>query len=81
MCSRSEQVALISPIRSDYAMWMIAPETVRSAVVIRSSRMSCVIERDEKIVKQYSSAPVSTVSTFQDLPRLRETADNKERCT
>jgi hypothetical protein len=27
----------------------------------------------------YSSAPVSTVNTFQDLPRLRETADNTER--
>jgi hypothetical protein len=27
----------------------------------------------------YSSAPVSTGNTFQDLPRLRETADNTER--
>jgi hypothetical protein len=26
-----------------------------------------------------SSAPVSTGNTFQDLPRLRETADNTER--
>jgi hypothetical protein len=25
----------------------------------------------------YSSAPVSTGNTFQDLPQLRETADNK----
>jgi hypothetical protein len=29
----------------------------------------------------YSSAPVSTGNTFQDLPRLRETADNTERYT
>jgi hypothetical protein len=29
--------------------------------------------------KQHSSAPVSTGNTFQDLPRLRETADNTER--
>jgi hypothetical protein len=28
---------------------------------------------------KYSSAPVSTGNTFQDLPRLRETADNAER--
>jgi hypothetical protein len=28
---------------------------------------------------KYSSAPVSTDNTFQDLPRLRETADNTER--
>jgi hypothetical protein len=27
------------------------------------------------------SAPVSTGNTFQDLPRLRETADNTERYT
>jgi hypothetical protein len=27
----------------------------------------------------YSNAPVSTGNTFQDLPRLRETADNTER--
>jgi hypothetical protein len=27
----------------------------------------------------YSSAPVPTGNTFQDLPRLRETADNTER--
>jgi hypothetical protein len=27
----------------------------------------------------YSTAPVSTGNTFQDLPRLRETADNTER--
>jgi hypothetical protein len=27
----------------------------------------------------YSSAPVSTSNTFQDLPRLRETTDNTER--
>jgi hypothetical protein len=27
----------------------------------------------------YSSAPVSTGNTFQDLSRLRETADNNER--
>jgi hypothetical protein len=27
----------------------------------------------------YSSAPVTTVNTFQDLPQLRETADNTER--
>jgi hypothetical protein len=27
----------------------------------------------------YNSAPVFTVNTFQDLPRLRETADNTER--
>jgi hypothetical protein len=27
----------------------------------------------------YSSAPVSNVNTFQDLPRLRETTDNTER--
>jgi hypothetical protein len=26
----------------------------------------------------YSSAPVSTGNTFQDLPRLRETPDNTE---
>jgi hypothetical protein len=29
----------------------------------------------EKVIK-YSSAPVSTGYTFQDLPRVRETADN-----
>jgi hypothetical protein len=29
----------------------------------------------------YSSAPVSTGNTFQDLPWLRETADNTERYT
>jgi hypothetical protein len=28
---------------------------------------------------KYSGAPVSTGNTFQDLPRLRETADNTER--
>jgi hypothetical protein len=28
---------------------------------------------------QYSSAPVSTGNTFQDLPLLLETADNTER--
>jgi hypothetical protein len=33
-------------------------------------------ERDDKIVKQYSNATVSTGNTFQDLPRLCETADN-----
>jgi hypothetical protein len=27
----------------------------------------------------YRCAPVSTGNTFQDLPRLRETADNTER--
>jgi hypothetical protein len=27
---------------------------------------------------KYSSAPVSTGNTFQDLPRLRETVDNTE---
>jgi hypothetical protein len=27
----------------------------------------------------YSSSPVSTGDTFQDLPRVRETADNTER--
>jgi hypothetical protein len=27
----------------------------------------------------YSIAPLSTVNTFQELPRLRETADNAER--
>jgi hypothetical protein len=30
-------------------------------------------------IPAYSSAPVSTCNTFQDLPRLRETADNTER--
>jgi hypothetical protein len=30
-------------------------------------------------VNIYSSAPVSTGNTFQDLPRLRETAVNNER--
>jgi hypothetical protein len=28
---------------------------------------------------KYSSAPVATGSTFQDLPRLRKTAGNTER--
>jgi hypothetical protein len=32
-----------------------------------------------KFVPRYSSASVSTGNTFQDLPRLRETADNTER--
>jgi hypothetical protein len=32
-----------------------------------------------KISDKYSSAPVSTSNIFQDLPRLRETADNTER--
>jgi hypothetical protein len=30
-------------------------------------------------VPKYSSAPVSTGNMFQDLPQLRETADNTER--
>jgi hypothetical protein len=29
---------------------------------------------------KYSSAPVFTGNTFQDLPRLSETADNTKRC-
>jgi hypothetical protein len=29
--------------------------------------------------EKYISAPVSTGNTFQDLPRLREIADNTER--
>jgi hypothetical protein len=32
-----------------------------------------------RLIMQYSSAPASTESTFQDPPRLRETADNIER--
>jgi hypothetical protein len=31
------------------------------------------------VIPIYSSAPVSTGNTFQDLPRLREIADNTER--
>jgi hypothetical protein len=31
------------------------------------------------VKQQYSSAPVFMDNTFQDLPRLRETADNTER--
>jgi len=30
---------------------------------------------------EYRRTPVSTGNTFQDLPRLRETADNTERYT
>jgi hypothetical protein len=30
------------------------------------------------LIKTYSSAPVPTGNTFQDLPRFRETADNTE---
>jgi hypothetical protein len=30
-------------------------------------------------VQKYSSAPISTGNTFQDLPWLSETADNTER--
>jgi hypothetical protein len=29
--------------------------------------------------KEYTCAPESTGNTFEDLPRLRETADNTER--
>jgi hypothetical protein len=40
------------------------------------AKLKCIkIKRFQK----YSSAPVSTGNTFQDLPRLRETADNTER--
>jgi hypothetical protein len=31
------------------------------------------------VVEVYSSAPVSTGNTYQDLPRLCETTDNTER--
>jgi hypothetical protein len=30
-------------------------------------------------ISKYSSFPISTSNTFQDLPRLRETADKTER--
>jgi hypothetical protein len=30
-------------------------------------------------IQKYSSVAVSSGNTFQDLPRLRETADNTER--
>jgi hypothetical protein len=33
------------------------------------------------MVLEFSSAPVSTGNTLQDLPRLRETKDNTERYT
>jgi hypothetical protein len=32
-----------------------------------------------KVIKKYSNTPISTGNTFQDLPLLRETADNTER--
>jgi hypothetical protein len=41
-------------------------------------RVTTVAVQNQIIIK-YSSAPISTGNTFQDLPRLRETADNTER--
>jgi hypothetical protein len=39
------------------------------------------ISRGGMVECEYSSAPVPTGNTFQDLPRLREKADNTEPYT
>jgi hypothetical protein len=51
----------------------------------QSGTLQTLIKRDRTVYLatmprfRYSSAPVSTGNTFQDLPRLREIADNTER--
>jgi hypothetical protein len=50
----------------------------RRYLFIEKYNLDSCLERRGEIMK-YSSAPVSTGNTFQDLPRLRETADNTER--
>ena len=53
-----------------------------SHLPIVNSKVDCgFIRRNRRKlpILHYSSAPVSTGNTFQDLPRLRETADNTER--
>jgi hypothetical protein len=58
--------------------WGVPTRQPCGLMPIRQNR-SRKVEIPNVTVHKHSSAPVSAGNTFQDLPRLRETADNTER--
>jgi hypothetical protein len=49
------------------------------SAVLQTDQLQRAKSKENKSVEMYSSAPVPTGNTFQDLPRLHETTDNTER--
>jgi hypothetical protein len=76
-CSRGY---LSSGIRRCIVGW-VSPNIVNesSIFIIKGHEVWLDLPNPEYKIR-YRCAPVSTGNMFQDLPRLRETADNTERC-
>jgi hypothetical protein len=69
---------LLNKITYEPALCMTGTILVQVALVFITYRMYDVVKKN-LASKMYISAPVPTGNTFQNLPRLRETADNTER--
>jgi hypothetical protein len=63
-------MAYFEELAACYSPW-------RSAAYVGTTYKACCSPQFQVVLD--SCAPVSTGNTFQDLPRLRETADNTER--